>query len=82
MVVAKPTAVPSTITCTRLFASAVPEKLKVLSLVMASVDEAPVSVETLRTSGNAGAVVSTVSVKTAPNAEVLPAKSVALAVSK
>ena len=65
-----------------LFASAVPVKVGVLSLVILSVSELPVSVPAVISGvdGAAGAVVSMIMARAEDTALVLPAASVAVAV--
>ncbi len=82
MAVPEPTSTPSTKIFTMLSVSAVPVKVGVVSLVMLSVLEEPVSLPASRSGvdGAAGAVVSTVRAKLLEAALWLPAASVALAV--
>src|SRR5438132_1247516 len=73
---------PPTNSCTVLLASAVPVKLGVVSLVMLSVFEVPLSLAAVRSGaeGAAGAVVSIVMLKALDAVDTLPAASVAVAV--
>ena len=74
-----PSKVAPSYTFTVLLASAVPVSVRVLSLVMPS-PTVPVSVENAAIAGALGAAVSTVTLKAAEAALVLPAASVAVAV--
>ena len=80
MAVTVPRLAPSRNTSTEAFASAVPLNSSVLSLVMPSAPETPVSVVIAVTEG-APTVVSTVTAKAAESALTLPATSVACAVT-
>lgn len=69
------TPVPVRVTFTVLFASAVPARIKVVSLVIPSLLEEPVSVEMPVMTGALGGVKSTTQVKLAGVASTFPAKS-------
>ncbi len=77
-----PSLTPSTKTSTTALAAAIPVRLSVVSLVMLSVSDNPVSLAAARSGvpGASGAVVSMVTVRAEEAAEVLPAASVAVAV--
>ncbi len=78
-----PLLTPSMKTSTVLFAAAVPVKVGVVSLVLSSVLEEPVSLPAARSGvpGAAGAAVSTVTDSPPLATEVLPPASVAVAVT-